>query len=383
MRLLQLVRSVNPSVGGPATYLRDSSQLLSAMGHEVSVASLDAPGSPFPGWDDIDLHRLGRPGLSHYGYTSALRPWLQKQLPSYDCLLIHGIWQYPGFCGRAAAISTGKPYFVYTHGMLDPWFKQTYPLKHIKKWCYWPWGDYRVLRDARAVIFTCEEERLLARQSFWLYRCREQVLPFGPYCPAETIEEGKTAFISTYPHLADKRFILYLGRIHEKKGVDLLLQAWRKLRKDHPNFPDLVMAGPLQQPSFRQFFPEQDPGFHYLGSLGSPIKWGALAAAEAFILPSHQENFGLAVAEALAVGTPVLISNKVNIWREIAENGAGLVEPDTGDGALNLLTRWESLSPSEKKNIAMKARNCYENCFAAEKAAEALVEFLAKELTRY
>ena len=63
-------------------------------------------------------------------------------------------------------------YFVFTHGMLDPWFKRTYPLKHLKKWLYWPWAEYRVLRDAQAVLFTCEEERILARQSFWLYKCK-------------------------------------------------------------------------------------------------------------------------------------------------------------------------------------------------------------------
>ncbi|MEB0151131.1 glycosyltransferase, partial [Pseudomonas sp. CCC2.2] len=71
------------------------------------------------------------------------------------------------------------PYFIFTHGMLDPWFKKNYPLKHLKKWLYWTWGEYRVLRDAKAVLFTCEEEKILARQSFWLYKANEVVTAFG------------------------------------------------------------------------------------------------------------------------------------------------------------------------------------------------------------
>ncbi len=381
MKLLRLIRSVDPAVGGPATHLRDSTRLLQAQGHCITVVSLDPAGSTFPGWEGISLLCLGRSGLSHYGYTPALRIWLRENLPDYDCLFIHGIWQYPSLCGRAAALAADKPYFVYLHGMLDPWFKRTYRWKHLKKWCYWPWGDYRVLRDAQAVFFTSEEERLLARQSFWLYRCREQVLPYGPSFSPAILEEGKAAFASAFPQLKNRPFILFMGRIHEKKGVDLLLKAWSEFRQQKPEGPDLVLAGPLQQHSLQQYFPVQQRGFHYLGALSSPEKWGALAAAEAFILPSHQENFGLAVAESLAVGTPVLISTQVNIWREIKADGAGLVERDTPAGTLRLLMRWESLDLEEKKRIAMRARSCYESHFAAEKAVEALLAFLTKELT--
>ena len=75
------------------------------------------------------------------------------------------------------------PYLVQTHGMLDPWFKRSYPLKHLKKWCYWPWAEYPLLRDAAAVLFTCELERQLARQSFWLYQAKERVIAYGKAAP--------------------------------------------------------------------------------------------------------------------------------------------------------------------------------------------------------
>jgi len=91
-----------------------------------------------------------------------LIPWLIENGPSFDAVIANGIWQFSQFRHAAAMRRLGKPYVVFTHGMLDPWFKKTYPLKHLKKLLYWPWGEYRVLRDAAAVLFTCE------RSGSWL-----------------------------------------------------------------------------------------------------------------------------------------------------------------------------------------------------------------------
>ena len=79
-------------------------------------------------------------------------------MPAFDAVIINGLWQYHSFGAWRALRGTATPYYVFPHGMLDPWFKRSFPLKHLKKWLYWPWAEYRVLRDARAVIFTCEAE---------------------------------------------------------------------------------------------------------------------------------------------------------------------------------------------------------------------------------
>ena len=88
-----------------------------------------------------------------------LLSWLRENATRYDAVIVNGIWQYHSYATWLALHRSETPYFVFTHGMLDPWFKRRHPLKHLKKWLYWPWADYRVLRDAQAVIFTCEEER--------------------------------------------------------------------------------------------------------------------------------------------------------------------------------------------------------------------------------
>ena len=166
-KILHTIRSVNPMGGGPIEGVRRIAHFNEKAGHTVEIACLDAPGSPWLKDFPVKCHALG-PGFMKYGYSSKMVPWLRENRSNYDVVIVNGIWQYNAFAVWLALADTPTPYFVFTHGMLDPWFKKKYPFKHLKKWLYWPWGDYRVLRDATAVLFTCEEERRLARKSFWL-----------------------------------------------------------------------------------------------------------------------------------------------------------------------------------------------------------------------
>jgi glycosyltransferase involved in cell wall biosynthesis len=298
--------------------------------------------------------------------------------------VVDGLWQYNAFGVRRALFGTDTPYYVFTHGMLDPWFKRMYPLKHAKKWLYWPWGDYRVLRDARAVFFTCEEERLLARQSFWLYRCAERIVTLGTAGPSGDPQKQLGAFAERFPETFGKRCLLFLGRVHVKKGTDLLLEAFARFRADRTQQGEpvhLIIAGPddhayaqeMKALATRLGIQES---VTWTGMLSGDLKWGAFYQARAFVLPSHQENFGIAVAEALACGRPVLISNKVNIWREIAEDDAGIIENDDLEGTLRLLSKWEGLSENEQAAMGRRAADCFTRRFHIEASARCLIENL-------
>jgi glycosyltransferase involved in cell wall biosynthesis len=264
--------------------------------------------------------------------------------------------------------------------MLDPWFKKKYPLKHLKKWLYWPWAEYRVLRDAQAVLFTSEEERLAARNSFWLYKCNEKVTAYGTSDVPQNKEQLKQNFLSIFPEIKDKRVILFLGRIHEKKGCDLLIEAFAKISASDPSL-HLVMAGPDQTNWSAELKARSNAlgiaaRVTWTGMLSGDMKWGAFYASEVFCLPSHQENFGIAVAEALACGKPVLISDKVNIWREISEDGAGWVEPDTALGTENALVKWAQASPSTVSKMGFAARECFVSRFRIERVADSLLKII-------
>ena len=257
-------------------------------------------------------------------------------------IIVHGLWQWPGVVAYKNWKRRKIPFLVFPHGMLDPWFKTTFPLKHFKKQLYWWWRQGRILSNARAVCFTTEDERQLAQNTFWPYKCREIVTGLGVCDPPKNEEHQKSVFVEKFPIILDKKVLLYMGRLHPKKGLDLLLNA---IAKNFPEDSVLVIAGPVDQSDpYVQKLQDISKGFGkkvlWTDMLEGDLKWGALGTADALILPSHQENYGMVVAEACSVGTPVLTTNKVNLHCEILEYEAGIVEDDTQRGIDNLVLAW-------------------------------------------
>ncbi len=379
MKILNVLPSINPKGGGPIEGVTKIGTELTRLGHVQEIVCLDAPGEAFVAAHPRKVYALG-PSKSGYRYNSALVPWLRAHAKNYDAVIVNGLWQYNGFGAWRALAGTGTPYFVFTHGMLDPWFKRTYPLKHLKKWLYWPWAEYRVLRDAKAVIFTSEEERVLARDSFWLYRSNEAVTAYGTSAPPADAARLSEHFLSQHPQLRGKRLFLFLSRIQEKKGCDLLIEAFAKVAHTDPAL-HLVMAGPDQTGWVATLKQQAEKlgvahRITWPGMLQGDDKWGAYYAAEVFCLPSHQENFGIVVAEALACGKPVLISNKVNIWREIESDGAGIVQDDTAQATTQGLEKWLALSPPAREAMQQAAQRCFNNRFRIDRVAESLVRII-------
>jgi glycosyltransferase involved in cell wall biosynthesis len=236
-------------------------------------------------------------------------------------------------------------------------------MKHLKKALYWAAFERRVLRDARAVLFTNDEEMRLARQSFAAYRCREHAVGFGTSRPGVDPAEARRAFLSAYPALDGKRVLLFLGRIDAKKGCDLLIDAFAAIAQCDSRL-HLVMAGPAGDAlgsGLRALVRRRGVGDRvtWTGMLSGIMKWGAFHAAEVFALPSHQENFGVAVAEALACGVPVAISNKVNLWRDIVEDDVGWVADDTRAATQAALQRWLATDPSVLPAMRERARRTF------------------------
>lgn len=375
-RILQVVRSLRAESGGVAVAARTLATDLAAPGDRVTIASLDPADRGAAGVQAFGHAALG------YGYAAEFSPWLREHRGEFDAVIVHGLWQYPGLGTWRALRGTATPYFVFCHGMLDPWFKRTYPLKHLKKWLYWPWAEYRVLRDAAGVLFTTEEERRLARESFALYRAREHVVPLGlPEPPADSGAQ-RAAFRATAGTLGARPFLLFLGRVHPKKGIEELLHGYAKAMRTHADAPQVVVAGPCHDEAYRATLRALADSLgiadrvHWLPMIDGDAKWGALRECEAFALVSHQENFGLAVVEALACGRPVLISDQVNLWREIADAGAGLVATDTTAGATQLIARWLDTSEASRRAFAAAARACFERSFASAPATERLTRVL-------
>lgn len=380
MKILHIIRSVDPEGGGPIEGVIQLSRVQKALGHTIEILSLDAPNATFLKECPLTVHGAG-PGKGTYGYNSKIKTWLTANAQNYDVFIINGIWQYHSFASHSVLKSLNRRYYVFTHGMLDPWFKKQYPLKHLKKWLYWPCFEYPVIRDAEKVLFTCEDEKTLARQSFWLYRCNEQVVNFGTAGHTGNTEAQRRLFFDHFPQLENKPFLLYLSRIHPKKGLDLLIEAFAKTCRNQTDM-QLVIAGPDQvgwQAELQKQAEQHDVAdrITWTGMLKDDIKWGAYQSAEAFILPSHQENFGIVVAEALSCSLPVLISNKVNIWQEIKDDNAGLVEDDNVPGCTKLISQWLQMDVNDKAEMRRNALACFNNRFEINRAAISLLNAIS------
>ncbi len=388
MRILRLIQTLNPAIGGPIESVRQSSASLQQRGHTVEVAVLDRPDAPWLSGLSFPVRALGT-GRGGYGYSPQFVPWLKEHANSFDAVLVHGLWQYLGLSTWRVLRNSSTPYYVFPHGMLDPWFAERYPLKHLKKRLYWP-IESRVLANAAAVLFTSEEEQSQARKSFFGEGKNAEVVSYGTAAPAADLSAARTQFLEQFPALRDKRLILFLGRLHDKKGCDLLLDGFAAVFSQglQQQGYHLVMAGPAEPEYLETIKARARSAFSGISEAAKPVtfagmltgnaKWRAFAAAEVFVLPSHQENFGIAVAESLACGTPVLVSNKVNIWREIVEDGAGFSDDDTAAGVQRLLRRWAKGSDAERSAMSEKARSCFARRFEIGRATDSLIAVLSK-----
>ena len=350
-------------------------------GNAVEIATVDGP-TDGPGGDayrtlvDCPVHPCG-PGKSNYGFSPKLDAWLEANYQRFDGVIVNGVWQYHGVAVRRA-LATRRPYVVFAHGMLDPYFKDRYPLKHLKKLVYWLGQERRNLNQARAVCFTSEEEQRIAAVGFPLRRFRGVVIPYGTMGPSGDPEAMRQVFLSDWPGLAGLKYLLFLGRIHPKKACDVLLDAFAEAAGPEMR---LVMAGPdetgwgseLRKQASRLGIEDR---LTWTGMLRGEAKWGALYGSSAFILPSHQENFGIAVADAMACGVIPLISDKVNIAPEVMSDGAGLVGPDTVEGTKRLIINFQELSADQKRVMQNRALESYQSRYALKNSAEAVYRAL-------
>jgi len=213
MKILHVVRSVDPRDGGPIEGVKLLGRAHHREGREVEVVSLDDPDAEWVRNFPLRVYGLGPVGTK-YGYTSKLPVWLKSHAANYDAVIVNGVWQFGGLAAWRALRDTATPYYVFPHGMLDPWFKRTYPLKHLKKWFYWPWAEYRVLRDARAVFFTCEQERIILALSLHRGRSRIRNQP-----AARRRRRATPEVFSSFPSLPGKAPLAFFGTLARQERL--------------------------------------------------------------------------------------------------------------------------------------------------------------------
>ncbi len=391
MKILDIISSIDPVAGGPQHTVRTMSRMWSAMGHQSDILTLDSPDAPYldPGLKVFALGNQGDPDPApgwltkpgHYGYFPGAIKKAAEIVRNYDAVLVHGLWNYSTWLSRRVLVGGKVPYFVFVHGMLDPWHKEAYPLKDIAKQILWPFCEGALIAHAKATLFTTQVEIELSNRRYLPYRLNPVMVGYGCEGPADEPQAQIAAFNAQFPQLRDRKFLIFLSRIHPKKGCDTLLRAYAHCLPALGDV-DLVMAGPDQigwQSELQALADELGvgPRVHWTGMISGAAKWGAFRSAQAFVLPSHGENFGIVVAEAMACGTPVIISDRVNLYHAVLAHGAGLVGPHDLESTIALLGQFAKMSPGERAQMGHRAYECYHANYEIEAAARRVLNTMA------
>jgi len=330
-KILHVIPSVGPQRGGPSVMMRTIARALSQADMDVHVVTTDDNGP-----DRLNVP-LGTPQhedgatfwyfprqTTFYNFSWPLTRWLAKHVREFNLVHIHALFSYAALPAALLSHRAGVPYIVRPLGTLNRWgIKNRRPwLKNLSFRVI----ESRILAGAAGIHYTCEQE--LAEAAELGVQANPLIIPNAVDLPAR--EPRPESALSK-----DRKVILFLSRFDRKKGLDLLLEAFARVRNRCPEVL-LVLAG-AGDPAWVAHLRENaqrlgiTPHVVWPGFLTGEDKWAALRHADVFVLPSYSENFGVALVEALACGCPVVLSDQVGIHREIARAGAGLVTPCKAD----------------------------------------------------
>lgn len=327
MRILHVCTSIDPRTGGPANVLARLSRVQAGQrGHEVAIVTADDPSAVQAVAQSIGSVRLfaAGPARGAFAKGAQVAARIDECLArGVDLVHIHGVWQHVPHTAARAARAAHVPYIFRPCGMLDPW---SLSQGRLKKQLFLTLIGRRQLNRAAALHYTTQTERQLVEPL--RLKPRTYIIPNG--LDWEEFEAMPAPGAFRRAHGIEARpLVVFLSRLHHKKGLDLLLPAFAKL-PDSTAMLAIVGSGDRSYVDQLRAQAAQlgiEDRVIFTGMIAGRARLEALADADLFCLPSYQENFGVSVIEALGVGTPVLISDQVNIHQEVAAAGVGEVVP--------------------------------------------------------
>jgi len=397
MRILHVIASIAPRYGGPSTYCPALCRELARRGHEVSIYTtnvdgrgrlrvpLDKPVTQqgieiryFPGWTFPPEYK---PSL-------ALWHGLREKIPTVDVVHIYSMYIFSATAAAYLCRRFEVPYVLHPHGTLDP-----YLLGHhaLRKRLYSELFERRKFQGAAAILFNSAEEMRLAAP--WLDRVLpsaspagapvREVIPVGveEECFASPDSAAQARFRARFPELTGKRVVVFFGRLSFKKGMDILAQAFIRAAREEKDI-HLLLAGPDTEDygkKIQDWLAEagMQEKATFTGALTGEDRFSALHEAEVFVLPSYTENFGQAVAEAMACGVPVVISDRVNINPAVEAAEAGLVVPcDAQRTAAALLLLLQN--PALSRQMGARGRQWVRENLAENAVGERMIQLYEK-----
>ena len=349
----QVVSHLDPKYGGLSSAVPAlSAAITEVSGVPSSIAAFCERDEQFapavPAQVRIDYWPLRRPGWQQNdGPTDRFRRLVEKSAGVH----VHGLWQGSTWLAARTARELKKPYLISAHGMLERWALRH---KRLKKSIYAALFERSNLRRAHCLHALTNAEAEDYRR-FGLSN-PIAVIPNGVAVPA-TLDAD--LFLNQYPALAQKRLVVFLGRLHNKKGIDLLCQAWAHCRAKCED-AHLVLAGPDSEGTQARLQTLcADLGVTesvtFTGMLHAAFKWSLLASAELFVLPSHSEGLSVSVLEALGAGCPVIITSSCNMPEVSSRNCGWIIGANVPDIEMSLTSFFTS-SDSDRRRMAANGR---------------------------
>ena len=365
MKILHTISGLNFSSGGPSlsVYLlvkelrnkRIDAQILTFEPNDINDKLIS---------EEYFIKTIKAPNSLKLGYSKIFLKYLRDNC-SYDIYHGHGLWQMPIHNMASIARSKNKPYLITPRGMLEPWsLKQSKLKKKLAFILY----QYKDIGQANCIHSTSKMEE-------------ENIRRLGFKNPIAVIPNGIN--LSEYPmnkmrEPNSKRTILFLSRIHPKKGIELLIEAWSKIEKNLRKNWTIKIAGNGEEVyvnNLTQVIKKNslESDIEIIGAKFGEDKINTYLQADLFILPTYSENFGMVVAEALACGLPV-ITTKGAPWEELITKNAGWWIDIGVEPLVKALTEAMSLSDEERKQMGLNGRKLVEENYSIESVAQKMIQ---------
>ncbi|EIJ41419.1 glycosyltransferase [Beggiatoa alba B18LD] len=376
MKILHVIANLAPRYGGPAKACFELARAVAQRGHEVTIyttnqdgdGELDTPLNQIIQREGVQLRFFPIQSPRFWGTSLPMARALAQMIPTVDIVHIHSLYLFHNLIAPWLCRWYKKPYVMLPHGTLDPFLYQRHrQRKRLMEWTF----ENRNMRQATAIHFITQEEQLLAQP--YTHNAHSVIVPLGLTLNEYDKPRPSQWLAHYYPETKDKKIILFFGRIHFKKGLDLLIPAFIALAKQQDDI-HLVIAGPDDEryADHLKHLLSVDNMLDratFTGMIQGDEKLSLLRESYLFALPSYSENFGIAVLEAMACRCPVLISDKVNLHHDIQQAKAGVIVPCEQNAVQQALADLLA-NPFQARYYGEKGRQLVENRYQWQQIGE-------------